>query len=78
MIKRKVKLVWVVAAVATALGTSYGMMNENEEWETNSLMLENVEALANGEVSGPIRCYGRGTVDCPFNHTKVEFVYQGL
>ena len=76
--KKRVKLVWVVAISAAALGTSYGMMNENEELEMSSLMLENAEALATDEVSGPIRCYGIGSVDCPFNHTKVDFVYQGL
>ena len=33
MLKRRVKLVWVVAVTATALGISYGMMSENEELE---------------------------------------------
>ena len=38
------------------------------------LFLENVEALARGESEGGY-CFGIGTVDCPFNHTKVDTYY---
>ena len=43
-----------------------------------SLVLQNVEALANGEFpSDNIACFGSGSVDCPFNHYKVKYVIQG-
>ena len=44
----------------------------------NSFKAATIAAVVADEVSGPIRCYGIGSVDCPFNHTKVDFVYQGL
>lgn len=42
--------------------------------EVSPLFLENVEALARGESEGGY-CFGIGTVDCPFNHTKVDTYY---
>ena len=32
---------------------------------TNDLLLDNIEALANGEQENGITCIGEGTVDCP-------------
>lgn len=43
----------------------------------NSLLLENVEALAGGEYHVPINCIGSGTVDCPITHVKVRCVATG-
>lgn len=37
----------------------------------SSLVLENVEALANYESGGNVFCIGVGSVDCPINHSKV-------
>lgn len=33
--------------------------------QMDDLMLKNVEALAAGEETVPLRCMGTGTVDCP-------------
>ena len=38
-----------------------------------SLLLDNIEALANGEQENGIKCIGEGTVDCPIG-IKVEAV----
>lgn len=40
----------------------------------NALLLSNVEALAAPEYS-TARCIGWGSVDCPLNHEKVEYVF---
>lgn len=47
--------------------------------ELNSLLLENVEALAASpdEILVPIYCMGNGSVDCPVTKSKVETVYEG-
>ena len=39
----------------------------------SDLMLENIEALAGGEDSTTVFCYGEGSLHCP-DGTKVEFV----
>lgn len=41
----------------------------------DSLMLENIEALAEGEENADIVCIGIGSVDCPRTNEKVYFVY---
>lgn len=41
------------------------------------LLLENVEALAYGEIEGPVNCLGSGTVDCPHTFRKVKYVMEG-
>ena len=38
------------------------------------LILENKEALASGESGSDYRCAGVGSVDCPINHSKVQYV----
>ena len=38
------------------------------------LILENIEALASGESGSDYRCAGVGSVDCPINHSKVQYV----
>lgn len=45
----------------------------------NSILLQNVEALAAGEDEGigDYGCYGEGTVDCP-NRKKVEIYINNL
>lgn len=40
----------------------------------DSLMLENVEALAEGEEDVVIDCFDIGSVDCPYTNVKVYYV----
>lgn len=47
----------------------------NDKEIISSLLLENIEALADGEGVNHYGCYGRGVVDCPSGH-KVE-IYIG-
>lgn len=49
----------VVATVMSFIGSSYSSSY------TNDLLLDNIEALANGEQENGITCIGEGTVDCP-------------
>lgn len=49
----------------------------HEEKIENALLMENIEALAGGESTVPVRCAGSGTVECPFTHVKVRFVVTG-
>ena len=57
----------VVATVMSFIGSSYSNNN------TNDLLLDNIEALANGEQENGIKCIGERTVDCPIG-IKVEAV----
>lgn len=43
----------------------------------NSLLIDNIEALAADEYTRPTQCYGSGSVDCPVTHTKVKLVGYG-
>lgn len=44
------------------------------EEPVDALLLENVEALADGEHGSIIHCLGVGTLDCPFNQMKVKMI----
>lgn len=57
-----------VAAIVTSL-----QFNSKKDC-LESLMLENIDALASGEWDSSAHCVGTGTVDCPANHVKVYFV----
>lgn len=43
----------------------------------DTVLLKNVEALAEMESEGPIRCFGSGDYTCPNYGAKVGFVYKG-
>ena len=45
--------------------------------KVSSLLLYNIEALAAGETMRPVRCLGRGSIDCPASHDKVDYVAEG-
>lgn len=42
----------------------------------DSLMLENIEALAEGEENVDVACFDIGSVDCPYTNIKVYFIYE--
>ena len=60
--------------VATVV-TSFQFSSEKEELQ--SLMLENIDALASGEGGTIIHCVGSGSVDCPITHVKVYVIGSG-
>lgn len=43
----------------------------------NNLILENIEAMALGEITEPVYCVGTGSVDCPMDNSKVKVVFGG-
>ena len=67
MKKKMISSFIVVATVMSFIGSSYSNNN------TNDLLLDNIEALANGEQENGIKCIGEGPVDCPIG-IKVEAV----
>lgn len=67
--KKKTLFISLFAIVMVALSFQFNSDKRNLE----SLMLENIEALASDEWISP-RCFGSGSVDCPVTHVKVDFV----
>ena len=66
------KILVIVVVIATITG-GY-IQKKQSSSKVSSLFIENVEALARGEYDEGY-CFGIGTVDCPFNHTKVDTYY---
>jgi len=67
--KKKVLFIGLALAAITA-----AFQSDSQKKNLESLMLENVEALASGEWGAEAHCYGSGSVDCPVTHVKVYFV----
>lgn len=65
----------MVSSLVLVMATS--IYFHSHEKVTDSLLLENVEALAVGEDDVPIHCVGRATVDCPISEVKVRIVASG-
>lgn len=68
--KKLVKVLFIVAitgiiTVAAIKRSSVGMRN---------LTLENIEAFAENEAGGSKVCYGTGSIDCPLDGSKCEFI----
>lgn len=68
----KKKLLFIGLFLVVTIAASFQFNTERESLE--SLMLENIDALASGEWNGTPRCIGSGSVDCPVDHVKVYFV----
>ena len=70
--KKKIsKLLFIGVAVVSCL---FFAAEENNRVET--LLFDNIEALASGEEESRYRCYNSGEVDC-YGH-KVEYMVDGL
>lgn len=65
------RLLWVVLIVVM-VGYSNWF---KKECRISSLILQNIEALAEDESYSNIHCFSIGSVDCPINHSKVEYVF---
>jgi len=68
--KKKVLLAGMLLLVITMV--CYGSFHE--EKIESALLMENIEALAEGESHVPVYYVGSGTVDCPRNHEKVKMM----
>ena len=71
--KNRIKKNLVIVLIVVAIVSGY-IVKSQPAFEVSHLFLENVEALARGEYDG-VYFFGIGTVDCPFNHTKVDTYY---
>lgn len=69
------KKIFVISSVLLLLVASY--YNYPEKRVADSLLLENIEALAVGESGVPVHCVDWGTVDCPIKKVKVRMVASG-
>lgn len=72
MKSKKTKILWAGLAIVASV---YGFSVQSQDSETDPLLLENVEALANGEYEQRVICYGRGQLDCP-NGEKVLWIVE--
>lgn len=71
------KKIVLIGCVAAALGISVGVAGQKNDETVESLMMENVEALATNESNENVVCVGVGCVDCPRYNVKVAAVYSG-
>lgn len=69
----KLKLFYVCLLVLFVANIFVSSSAQLEE-PVDALLLENVEALADGEHGSIIHCLGVGTLDCPFNQMKVKMI----
>ena len=69
--RNKMKFIGIaMILVVVALGYSKSRQPEN----LDTLLLDNVEALAAGEAADGGDCIGSGSIVCPFNNTEVAHV----
>lgn len=71
--KKKVLLIILFLVVTVVTFFQFGSGKD----ELQSLMLENIDALASGEWGDAPSCIGSGSVDCPTAHVKVYLVVSG-
>lgn len=62
----------LVGIILCALTLGYIYQNKSKEVVLSPLSLENIEALANGEVDENYHCYGYGEVDCYGHKVKLK------
>lgn len=72
MKSKKTKFLWTGLALAAVV---YGFSVQSQDSGTDPLLLENVEALADGEYEQGVICYGYGSLDCP-NGEKVYCIVE--
>ena len=69
--RNKMKFIGIaMILVVVALGYSKSWQPKN----LDTLLLDNVEALATGEAPDGGDCIGSGSIVCPFNNTEVAHV----
>lgn len=71
MVTMKKKVLFIGLFLIATISVSFQFSAKRNNLE--SLMLENIDALASGEWETMPQCIGSGSVDCP-NHVKVYFI----
>ena len=64
------KILFFFILVVAVISVKYSL----KEPRVNTLLLDNVEALAAGEAADGGDCIGSGSIVCPFNNTEVAHV----
>ena len=72
---KKLKVTSVVLVLFSIAVVSYWKSTHVKEI-SNSLMLENMEALAQGEEGFNYICYGIGSIECSISYAKVVGYYK--
>ena len=67
------KLLFFSILIMAVLSVNYSL----KEPRVNTLLLDNIEALADDEHDTPTNCVGSGSVDCPVTKVKVKYVFSG-
>ena len=62
------KLLFFSILIMAVLSVNYSL----KEPRVNTLLLDNIEALAADEQDVPTNCWGSGSVDCPVTKVKVN------
>ena len=73
----KKKMMGIIAIVAIAAVAGYNVYVSQSNAKLSNLALNNIEALADDEHVAITQCFGKGSVDCPKSHRKVEYVFGG-
>lgn len=69
----KPKIYLIIILLVAVLGVKFSF----KKYTASPMLLENVEALAAGEIDKPYTCAGMGTLDCPGSSVKVRAIYIG-
>ena len=56
--------------------TVVALLVSNKKETSSQYLLENIEALAGGEEPVIQRCYSSGSLVCPINNSKVEYIVE--
>lgn len=73
--KRKMKLLGILVVSAIAI---LGYAETTHSESLDNLLLENIEALAAGEIGSGGACVGRGSVVCPLTKEGVVHIYYSM
>ena len=68
----KIKLLGIVIFLIVII---LGYSKKQQSKDLDTLLLDNVEALAAGEAEGDGECIGSGSIVCPFDNIEVSHVY---
>lgn len=70
----KKKILFIGLVLVTSISSF--LLNSNSE-NLAYLMVENIEALAYGEMINVYNCIDVGSLDCPINQNKVKLITYG-
>lgn len=76
---KKTTKITIITAIASIITGSYLSLQSLTSMKEESLLLQNIEAIAAGEETDHIYyCYGEGEVVCPSSGQKMKGYYMNL